>query len=97
MQYSQPGLGPERVPVTPGNFQYVCEMIALKKREKDEERGKEEEEKKAGSLHSGALRPDWKSSLGSSLKTSAFGESSSEFNVAFSHTSREYLGERPRF
>lgn len=32
VQYSQPGMGPERAPVTPGNFQYVCEMIALKKR-----------------------------------------------------------------
>lgn len=68
------------------------------KKEKDEERRDEEKKKgNAGSLHSRALRPDWKSSHGSSLKTSSFGESSSEFDVAFSHRRSEYLGRRPRF
>lgn len=33
VQYSQSGTGPERVPVALGNFQYVCEMIALEKRQ----------------------------------------------------------------
>lgn len=53
--------------------------------------------KNPGSLHSWALRLDWKSSLEYSLKTFLFRDSSSEFDVVFrcSLEPLEYLGKGP--